>query len=97
MPRQKQENKTICPVCGKEFDGNLIPCNFEQIMGRASWDMSFNPKMNMCRTCSDLLLAHIEKWFSTTNKTNFYKKDYVMEPPVLSSSKNRKKITDILK
>lgn len=75
MARTKKEIEIPkCPICGGEMPYEPINCNFEHMIGRAGWHMSFNPRMNMCRECSKSLLDHVETWFTRRNKTNTYKK-----------------------
>lgn len=71
---KKNKEPVLCPICGKEMVGDPYQCNFEQMVGRACWHLSFQPRMNMCHECSQNLLSYVERWFKTCNKTNIYKK-----------------------
>lgn len=74
MPRLKSERTTPkCPLCG----GNMpveYACNFEQMTQRASWHISFNPRMTFCDDCSKELLNSVEKWYKKRNVTSKYSK-----------------------
>lgn len=75
MPRPKKEKEyPKCPICGGDIKSEPYRCNFETFAGRAGWHMSFYPKINMCQDCSDALLASLERWFATRDKTGICKK-----------------------
>lgn len=69
----KNKTSQICPLCGKEMQ-IIYGYNFEQLTQRAGWNMSFEPRMNICKDCSTELLASLEAWFKKRNKSNKYKK-----------------------
>lgn len=73
MGRTKEPE--ICKLCGRPITGgDPYRVNFEAMVDRAGWNMSFQPKMVICRDCSDNMLAYLEKWFKFCNKTDEYKK-----------------------
>lgn len=73
MARHKEVVVNKCHICGEPMIVEY-PMNMEIFSGRAGWNMSFYPKINMCKNCSDNLLEYMEKWFKHCNKTNECKK-----------------------
>lgn len=77
MPRPKAEKLIpACPICGGEMQVEYT-CNMETFAGRAGWHMDFSPRLKMCQTCSNELLAQVNKWFKKQDKTGFYRRKWV--------------------
>ena len=64
MGRTKEPE--ICKLCGRPITGgDPYRVNFEAMVDRAGWNMSFQPKMVICHDCSDNMLAYLESGLSS--------------------------------
>lgn len=77
VKRLKAKEPVYCKLCGREVKEPQYDINFEPMVGRAGWHMTFNTRMRVCGECSQNLIAYVEKWFRFCNKTDIYKKKYM--------------------
>jgi len=69
----KNRNKQLCPACGLQYDKTMAHCKSEHHIYPKRYYAGYGPKVDICRSCHNLLERIINQ---KENKTILTKLEY---------------------